>query len=43
MDPEEELVHDDGQAHCPYEGFDWWVPAGMEYLYYDHYKDHVDD
>lgn len=40
MDPETELVDKDGQAHCPEPGCDWWVPAGMEYLYLDHYREH---
>ena len=40
MDPETELVHDDGAAYCPNEDCDWWVPAGMEYMYYDHRQEH---
>jgi|AntDeeMinimDraft_5_1070356.scaffolds.fasta_scaffold13252_5 hypothetical protein len=40
MDPETELVHDDGAAYCPHEDCDWWVPAGMEYMYYDHRQEH---
>lgn len=32
----EELVHNEGKAHCPTEDCDWWVPEGMEYLYESH-------
>lgn len=40
MNPEEELIHDDGRAHCPHDDCDWWVPTGMEYLYLDHVDEH---
>ena len=40
MNPEEKLIHDDGAAYCPHEDCDWWVPAGMEYMYYDHAQEH---
>lgn len=35
---EDELVHVDGKACCPHCG--WWTPAGMEYLYHDHWERH---
>lgn len=35
-DESEPLIHKDGQAHCPNEDCEWWVPAGMGYLYADH-------
>ena len=32
----EDLIHSDGEAHCPNEECDWWVPEGMEYLFDSH-------
>lgn len=31
-----ELIHSEGQAHCPNEECEWWVPEGMEYTYRSH-------
>lgn len=43
MSDSDDLIHDDGQAHCPSDECDWWVPAGMEYLYATHRReDHTD-
>ena len=35
-DAKREMIHDDGEAHCPSPGCDFWAPAGMEYLYLSH-------
>lgn len=34
------LVIKDGEAHCPVDDCDWWVPRGMEYGFLDHYRCH---
>lgn len=39
-DYEDELEYSDGEAHCPHPACDWWVPAGMEYLYLPHREEH---
>jgi hypothetical protein len=40
VDVPDEPVVEDGEAHCPVEGCDWWVPEGMEYLYEEHRESH---
>lgn len=37
---ETELDHRDGAAFCPHPDCEWWVPAGMEYLYLTHRDEH---
>lgn len=39
----DDLIHKDGQAHCPNDDCGWWVPAGMEYLYLTHECDSPPD
>ena len=37
------LAYTAGQAHCPYDECDWWVPVGMEYLYATHRREDYDE
>lgn len=39
MTDSHELTYTDGEAHCPVDGCEWWVPEGMEYLYSAHTDD----
>ena len=43
MTDHNDLIHDDGQAHCPCDECDWWVPVGMEYLYSTHLREDHDE
>ena len=36
------LVYTDGEAHCPRDDCDWWVPTGMEYAMLEHVEKHDD-
>lgn len=39
-DPRDDLVIEDGRAHCPVDDCDVWYPLGMEYGYLEHYPTH---
>lgn len=39
-DIRDRLIMEHGQAHCPIDDCDWWVPAGMEYGFFDHIDKH---
>lgn len=39
----DDIVYRDGEARCPYDDCDWWVPRGMEYAYLEHVEEHEDD
>ena len=43
MTDHDDLIHTAGQAHCPYDECDWWVPVGMEYLYATHRREDHDE
>lgn len=41
-DYRDDLDYRDGEAHCPVDGCEWWVPEGMEYAYAEHVDEHDD-
>ena len=43
MTDHNDLIHTIGQARCPYDECNWWIPVDMEYLYVTYRREAHDE